>query len=131
MLPWLFCFKLHIMRTLVLHAPRFQDGTRENENALPNLGFLKGMCFEKLKKHAQWIISAAENNATETAPDHQDHMPTTPGFLFQNTLKRPDACRILTSVTQDSNCSCIQFLSRVCVVGILHESKSQRYHSRL
>lgn len=31
----------------------------------------------------------------------------------------------------DSNCSFIQFLSRVCVVGILHECKSQRYHSRL
>lgn len=85
----------------------------------------------EMKKNAQWILSAAENNAVETAPDRQDHVPTTPQFLFQNTSKHPDACRILTSVTQHSNCNFIQFLSRVCVVGILHEYKSQRYHSRL
>lgn len=92
------------------------------------LAFREGLGFEKLKKNAQWILSAAENNAVETAPDRQDHVLTTPCFHFQNSSKHPHACRLLTL---DSNRSFIQFLSRVCVVGILQECKSQRYHSRL
>lgn len=53
-----------------------------------------------MKENAQWILSAAENNAVETAPDRQDHVLTTPRFHFQNNSKHPHACRVLTSVTQ-------------------------------
>lgn len=54
----------------------------------------------EMKKNAQWILSAVENNAVETACDHQDHVPTTPCFLFENTSKHPHACMVLTKVTQ-------------------------------
>ena len=80
----------YVFQTLVLHAPRFQYGTRDNENVLADLGFLKGPMLWKTerKKNAQWVLSAVE-----TAPDRQDHVPTTPCFLFQNTSKHLDACR--------------------------------------
>ena len=32
----------YLFKTLVLHAPRFQYGTRENENILADFGILKG-----------------------------------------------------------------------------------------
>lgn len=53
-----------------------------------------------MKKNAQWILSAAENSAMETAPDHQTHVPMTLCFLFKNTSKHPHAYMGLTSVTQ-------------------------------
>lgn len=113
-------------------CPWISVWTRQNENVPAHFGFLKGPMLWKteMKENGQWILSAVENNAVGTAPDHQDHVPTTPWFLFQNTSKHPDAHRILTAVTH-SNCSFIQLLSRVCVVGTLRECKSQRYHSRL
>lgn len=53
-----------------------------------------------MKKNAKWILSAAQNNAVETAPDHQDHVPTTLCFRFKNTSKHPHAYMVLTSVIQ-------------------------------
>lgn len=131
MLLWLFCFKLHIMRTLALHAPRFQDGTREHENTLADFGFLKGpalwkaeekctmnysCCTKQCYRNCSWPPRSHAHNIRLPLPKHFQASWCLQDFDFSNS---------------DSNCGCIQFLSRVCVVGIQHEGKSQRYHSRL
>lgn len=95
---------------------------------LLTLAFWKGLCFEKLKwrkMHNGFFLLRKTMlwkplpTTKIMCPRHQKHFQASwclQDFDFSNS---------------DGNCSFIQFLSRVCVVGILHEHKSQRYHSRL
>lgn len=73
-------------------------------------------CRKQCCGNCSWPPRSCAHNTMLPLPKHFQASSCLQGFDFSNS---------------DSNCSFIQFLSRVCVVGILQECESQRYHSRL
>lgn len=123
----------YFFKTLVLYAHRFQYRTREKWKcscwlwlseracALKNWNEEKCTmdsfcCRKQCCGNCSWPPKSCAHDTMLPLPKHFQASWCLQDFDFSNS---------------DNNCSFIQFLSRVSVVGILHDCKSQRYHSRL
>lgn len=71
-------------------------------------------CWKQCCGNCSWPPRSCAHDTMLPLPKHFQASSCLQAFAFRNS---------------DSDCSFIQLLSRVCVVGILQECKSQRYHS--